>query len=217
MRYIHVYFFGHYFKYPDLQDIKEPTVSSPGPSFGSSRVSRVGSNCLISLSSTVPLFSASPSDFIITSTTGYEEITPDGPLPGGPTGSTTTTTNNGDSQERLYQGLNDKLIPIYCSILAAVVVGLVAFIIFKRWEQRCLWVTHLHWVINIQYIYSNTVQPRPIRKKLTYILLYWFFYVLLKLTSEHCIVGYFLAEPPTKLHTSSVFILTKCRLTPLMI
>ncbi|XP_028285835.1 nerve growth factor receptor b [Parambassis ranga] len=83
----------------------------------------------------VPLFSASPSDFIISSTTGYEEITPDGPLPGGPTGSTTTTTNNGDSQERLYQGLNDKLIPIYCSILAAVVVGLVAFIIFKRWNS----------------------------------------------------------------------------------
>ncbi|XP_013869399.1 nerve growth factor receptor b [Austrofundulus limnaeus] len=45
------------------------------------------------------------------------------------------TTTNGDSQQRLYQGLNDKLIPIYCSILAAVVVGLVAFIIFKRWNS----------------------------------------------------------------------------------
>uniref|UniRef100_A0A8C7X8Q2 Tumor necrosis factor receptor superfamily member 16 n=1 Tax=Oryzias sinensis TaxID=183150 RepID=A0A8C7X8Q2_9TELE len=33
------------------------------------------------------------------------------------------------------KGLNDKLIPIYCSILAAVVVGLVAFIIFKRWNS----------------------------------------------------------------------------------
>uniref|UniRef100_A0A672IG61 Nerve growth factor receptor b n=1 Tax=Salarias fasciatus TaxID=181472 RepID=A0A672IG61_SALFA len=42
---------------------------------------------------------------------------------------------HGDSQERLYQGLNDKLIPIYCSILAAVVVGLVAFIIFKKWNS----------------------------------------------------------------------------------
>ncbi|CAN9509228.1 unnamed protein product [Ophioblennius macclurei] len=52
------------------------------------------------------------------------------------TPTTTTTTNaNGDSQERLYQGLNDKLIPIYCSILAAVVVGLVAFIIFKKWNS----------------------------------------------------------------------------------
>uniref|UniRef100_A0A672IG17 Nerve growth factor receptor b n=1 Tax=Salarias fasciatus TaxID=181472 RepID=A0A672IG17_SALFA len=51
------------------------------------------------------------------------------------TTSTTTTTTSGDSQERLYQGLNDKLIPIYCSILAAVVVGLVAFIIFKKWNS----------------------------------------------------------------------------------
>uniref|UniRef100_A0A3Q0S3I2 Nerve growth factor receptor b n=1 Tax=Amphilophus citrinellus TaxID=61819 RepID=A0A3Q0S3I2_AMPCI len=48
---------------------------------------------------------------------------------------TTTTTTNGNSQQRIYQGLNDKLIPIYCSILAAVVVGLVAFIIFKRWNS----------------------------------------------------------------------------------
>lgn len=62
----------------------------------------------------------------------YDDFSPDSPPPEGPTESTTTTTTNGDSQERLYQGLNDKLIPIYCSILAAVVVGLVAFIIFKR-------------------------------------------------------------------------------------
>ncbi|XP_034563790.1 nerve growth factor receptor b [Notolabrus celidotus] len=63
--------------------------------------------------------------------------TSDGPPPDGLSteSSTTTTTTNGDSQERLYQGLNDKLIPIYCSILAAVVVGLVAFIIFKRWNS----------------------------------------------------------------------------------
>lgn len=46
--------------------------------------------------------------------------------------STTTATTPRDNQERIYQGLNDKLIPIYCSILAAVVVGLVAFIIFKK-------------------------------------------------------------------------------------
>lgn len=56
---------------------------------------------------------------------------PDVSPPEDPTESSPTTTN-GDSQERLYQGLNDKLIPIYCSILAAVVVGLVAFIIFKK-------------------------------------------------------------------------------------
>lgn len=52
------------------------------------------------------------------------------------TTTTTTATTNGDSKERIYNGLNDKLIPIYCSILAAVVVGVVAFIIFKRWGQE---------------------------------------------------------------------------------
>ena len=59
-------------------------------------------------------------------------FSPEGILTEGPTDGTTTTTANGDSQERLYNGLNNKLIHIYCSILAAVVVGLVAFIIFKR-------------------------------------------------------------------------------------
>ncbi|XP_017294299.1 nerve growth factor receptor b [Kryptolebias marmoratus] len=53
--------------------------------------------------------------------------------PEDPTASLPTTT--GDSKERLYEGLNDKLIPIYSSILAAVVVGVVAFIIFKRWNS----------------------------------------------------------------------------------
>ncbi|XP_037319224.1 nerve growth factor receptor b [Pungitius pungitius] len=47
---------------------------------------------------------------------------------------TSTTTTNGDSKEPIYH-LNNKLIPIYCSILAAVVVGLVAFFIFKRWNS----------------------------------------------------------------------------------
>ncbi|XP_068162186.1 nerve growth factor receptor b [Antennarius striatus] len=66
-----------------------------------------------------------------------DTFSPDGLPPEGPMDSTTTstTTTNGDSQERLYDGLNDKLIPIYCSILAAVVAGLVAFIIFKRWNS----------------------------------------------------------------------------------
>lgn len=77
-----------------------------------------------------------PTAFTGYSSTTYEEFPPDGPPPDSPTESTTTTTTtNGDSQEKLYQGLNDKLIPIYCSILAAVVVGLVAFIIFKRWNS----------------------------------------------------------------------------------
>ncbi|CAL8306504.1 unnamed protein product [Boreogadus saida] len=35
----------------------------------------------------------------------------------------------------VYKGLHDKLIPIYCSILAAVVLGLLAFVIFKRWNS----------------------------------------------------------------------------------
>lgn len=62
---------------------------------------------------------------------------PDDPPPDGPTDTTTTTTTTDvDSRKPIDQGLNDKLIPIYCSILAAVVVGLVAFIIFKRWEQK---------------------------------------------------------------------------------
>ncbi|XP_020495057.1 nerve growth factor receptor b [Labrus bergylta] len=72
----------------------------------------------------------------------FDELPPDGPPEGPPpdgasteSTTTTTTTTTGDSQERLYQGLNDKLIPIYCSILAAVVVGLVAFIIFKKWNS----------------------------------------------------------------------------------
>ncbi|KAL3051462.1 hypothetical protein OYC64_001667 [Pagothenia borchgrevinki] len=72
----------------------------------------------------------------------YDDFSPDDLPPEGPpdtttpisTPSTTTSTTNGDSKEPIYH-LNDKLIPIYCSILAAVVVGLVAFIIFKRWNS----------------------------------------------------------------------------------
>lgn len=67
------------------------------------------------------------------------DLIPDGPPPESSTEIITTTTAstgpNRDSQEPLYDGLNDKLIPIYCSILAAGVVGLVAFIIFKRWNS----------------------------------------------------------------------------------
>ncbi|CAL8284966.1 unnamed protein product [Merluccius merluccius] len=40
-----------------------------------------------------------------------------------------------EGPEPVYRGLHDKLIPIYCSILAAVVLGLLAFIIFKRWNS----------------------------------------------------------------------------------
>lgn len=47
----------------------------------------------------------------------------------------TTSSTGGDSRQPIYQGLNDKLIPVYCSIIAAAVGGLVAFVIFKRWNS----------------------------------------------------------------------------------
>lgn len=77
--------------------------------------------------------SVSPTPFMMSSMPTYGDIS-DGFPPDDPTDITTTTTD-GDSHERIYQGLNDKLIPIYCSILAAVVVGVVAFFIFKRWNS----------------------------------------------------------------------------------
>uniref|UniRef100_A0A3Q1JRI3 TNFR-Cys domain-containing protein n=1 Tax=Anabas testudineus TaxID=64144 RepID=A0A3Q1JRI3_ANATE len=52
------------------------------------------------------------------------------PLPGGE-----TTTSSAGSPRFLGHGFNENLIPIYCSILAAVVVGLVAYIVFKRWNS----------------------------------------------------------------------------------
>uniref|UniRef100_A0A8C7DMV2 Nerve growth factor receptor n=1 Tax=Oncorhynchus kisutch TaxID=8019 RepID=A0A8C7DMV2_ONCKI len=51
------------------------------------------------------------------------------PSPGGE--STTAQT----SPHFIRPGFNENLIPIYCSILAAVVVGLVAYIVFKRWNS----------------------------------------------------------------------------------
>lgn len=42
------------------------------------------------------------------------------------------TTVMGSSQPVVTRGSSDNLIPVYCSILAAVVVGLVAYIAFKR-------------------------------------------------------------------------------------
>lgn len=44
----------------------------------------------------------------------------------------TVTTVLGSSQPVVSRGTADNLIPVYCSILAAVVVGLVAYIAFKR-------------------------------------------------------------------------------------
>ncbi|XP_025852068.2 tumor necrosis factor receptor superfamily member 16 [Vulpes vulpes] len=45
------------------------------------------------------------------------------------------TTVMGSSQPVVTRGTADNLIPVYCSILAAVVVGLVAYIAFKRWNS----------------------------------------------------------------------------------
>uniref|UniRef100_A0A8C3REN6 Tumor necrosis factor receptor superfamily member 16 n=1 Tax=Cyanoderma ruficeps TaxID=181631 RepID=A0A8C3REN6_9PASS len=45
----------------------------------------------------------------------------------------TATTVMGSSRPVVTHGSSDNLIPVYCSILAAVVVGLVAYIAFKRW------------------------------------------------------------------------------------
>ncbi|XP_038134148.1 tumor necrosis factor receptor superfamily member 16 [Cyprinodon tularosa] len=48
-----------------------------------------------------------------------------------------TTTSSGRGPHFLGRNLNENLIPIYCSILAAVVAagGLVAYIVFKRWNS----------------------------------------------------------------------------------
>ncbi|XP_027897804.1 tumor necrosis factor receptor superfamily member 16 [Xiphophorus couchianus] len=46
-----------------------------------------------------------------------------------------TTTSNGGAPHFLGRGFNENLIPIYCSILAAGVVGLVAYFVFKRWNS----------------------------------------------------------------------------------
>uniref|UniRef100_F7F590 Tumor necrosis factor receptor superfamily member 16 n=1 Tax=Ornithorhynchus anatinus TaxID=9258 RepID=F7F590_ORNAN len=45
------------------------------------------------------------------------------------------TTVMGSSQPVVSRGAADNLIPVYCSILAAVVAGLVAYIAFKRWNS----------------------------------------------------------------------------------
>ncbi|XP_072927817.1 tumor necrosis factor receptor superfamily member 16-like isoform X1 [Hemitrygon akajei] len=46
-----------------------------------------------------------------------------------------TTTAVPSSPQFIGQGSTDNIIPVYCSILAAVVVGLVAYVAFKRWNS----------------------------------------------------------------------------------
>ncbi|KAF6720950.1 Tumor necrosis factor receptor superfamily member 16 [Oryzias melastigma] len=55
--------------------------------------------------------------------------------PESPWPSSETTTPRANSPRFLGHGFNENLIPIYCSILAAVVVGLMAYIVFKRWNS----------------------------------------------------------------------------------
>ncbi|KAJ7989575.1 hypothetical protein DPEC_G00305960 [Dallia pectoralis] len=62
----------------------------------------------------------------------------DGLMPDGsssPSPGAETTTARPGYPRFIGQGFNENLIPIYCSILAAVVVGLVAYIVFKRWNS----------------------------------------------------------------------------------
>ncbi|KAB5553809.1 hypothetical protein PHYPO_G00042970 [Pangasianodon hypophthalmus] len=46
-----------------------------------------------------------------------------------------STTAKPSSPRFIGSGLNENLIPIYCSTLAAVLIGLLAYIVFKRWNS----------------------------------------------------------------------------------
>lgn len=78
----------------------------------------------------------------------------DGPLPG------ETTTSSAGSPRFLGHGFNENLIPIYCSILAAVVVGFVAYIVFKRSVSREKKTAAASWLKTIGFL-------RLIRNKTT--------------------------------------------------
>ncbi|KAJ3601719.1 hypothetical protein NHX12_032686, partial [Muraenolepis orangiensis] len=86
---------------------------------------------------TDPLFPMYPTmtyDPDMTPSSYAEDFPPDGssssiPWPG------ETTTAGAGSPRFLGHGFNENLIPVSCSILAAVVVGLVAYIVFKRWNS----------------------------------------------------------------------------------
>lgn len=93
-------------------------------------------NCSLLLTEQYPIVSPTP----FTEPT-YVDFPIDDPPPDGPTDSDITAAtatvaaaaaDDRDSHEPIYKSLNHKLIPVYCSVLAAVVVGLVAFIVFKR-------------------------------------------------------------------------------------
>ncbi|XP_051968404.1 nerve growth factor receptor b isoform X1 [Xyrauchen texanus] len=79
------------------------------------------------VSPTTSFLTFSPPTSSAPSVVSYTDKSP----PSGPTESVTTT----DPGLRKLHGLSNNLIPIYTSILAAVLLGLVAFIIFKRWNS----------------------------------------------------------------------------------
>uniref|UniRef100_A0A3B3UVT5 Nerve growth factor receptor n=1 Tax=Poecilia latipinna TaxID=48699 RepID=A0A3B3UVT5_9TELE len=77
-----------------------------------------------------------PTDFPITNSEASnfpDYPDPDGSISPFPSGETTTLS--GGAPHFLGPGFNENLIPIYCSILAAGVVGLVAYFVFKRWNS----------------------------------------------------------------------------------
>ncbi|XP_062342410.1 tumor necrosis factor receptor superfamily member 16 [Osmerus eperlanus] len=77
----------------------------------------------------LPTYTSPTSDTPSFST--MQDFLPDGSI--SPSPGEETTTPNPSTPRFLGNPLNENLIPIYCSILAAVVVGLVVYIVFKRW------------------------------------------------------------------------------------
>lgn len=93
-------------------------------------LSHRSSFCLSRLDPLLPTYVVPTSDMSLSPPSFTNYFLPEAsesPLPGGE-----TTTSSAGSPRFLGHGLNENLIPIYCSILAAVVVGLVAYIVFKR-------------------------------------------------------------------------------------
>lgn len=82
-----------------------------------------------------PTYSSFTTDMGLYPFSFTDGLLPDGSSsPPAPPGQETTTANP-STPRFLGHGLNENLIPIYCSVLAAVVVGLVAYIVFKRWNS----------------------------------------------------------------------------------
>ncbi|KAK2829426.1 hypothetical protein Q7C36_017416 [Tachysurus vachellii] len=70
-------------------------------------------------------------------TSAFSSSSPDLPVEdvGSPGPDEESTTTKPSSPHFIGGGLNENLIPIYCSTLAAVLIGLLAYIVFKRWNS----------------------------------------------------------------------------------